>query len=130
MVEHQENANKVLIVDDQYGIRVLLTEILQAHGYELYEAANDEQALAGVRENLPDLVLLDMKMPGTSGMDILKQIKDEAPETKVIIMTAFEDQGLVGEAFELGALDYFEKPFDIDDVCDVIRQELPLFSIR
>ena len=57
-------SEKVLIVDDQYGIRILLNEVLQKEGYDTYQAANGLQALEIVQENVPDLILLDMKIPG------------------------------------------------------------------
>ncbi|MDV2684543.1 response regulator [Alkalihalophilus sp. As8PL] len=116
--------HKVLVVDDQYGIRVLLTEILQKDGYQLYQAANGVQALKVVEEDSPDLVLLDMKIPGMDGLEILRRIKEKHEEIQVIMMTAYGELNLINEAMQLGAITHFAKPFDIDDVRKVIKDHL------
>lgn len=117
-----ENSYKILIVDDQYGIRVLLTEILQAEGYKTYEAANGTQALSIARKEHPDLVLLDMKIPGMDGLEILKQIKKESADTKVMMMTAYGEAKMIEEAMANGAITYFDKPFEIDEVLAEIQK--------
>ena len=66
---------KILIVDDQFGIRILLNEVLQKEGYDTFQAANGLQALDILNEHVPDLVLLDMKIPGMDGIEILKRMK-------------------------------------------------------
>ena len=66
-------AGKILIVDDQFGIRILLNEVIMREGYETYQAANGIQALDIVQNNAPDLILLDMKIPGMDGIEILKR---------------------------------------------------------
>lgn len=121
-----ENSNKILIVDDQYGIRILLTEILQTEGYETCEAANGVQALSALEEERPGLILLDMKIPGMDGLEILKRIRKKPVDTKVIIMTAYGELEMIEEAMDNGAITYFAKPFDIDEVLVSIRKELPL----
>ncbi|HET7579328.1 MAG TPA: response regulator [Bacillales bacterium] len=118
--------NKILIVDDQYGIRILLTEILQTEGYETCEAANGVQALSIVEKEKPGLVLLDMKIPGMDGLEILKRVKKMRPDTKVIIMTAYGELEMIEEAMASGAITYFPKPFDIDEVLVSIKEEFPL----
>ncbi|WYP26129.1 response regulator [Alkalihalobacillus sp. FSL W8-0930] len=115
---------KLLVVDDQYGIRVLLNEILQKDGYSVHQAANGVQALSIVQDENPDLILLDMKIPGMDGLEILRRIKVTHPDIKVIMMTAYGELNLINEAIELGAVSYFSKPFDIDDVRQVIRDHL------
>mgnify|MGYP001183609222 FL=1 len=107
---------KLLIVDDQAGIRILLTEVFGAEGYETFQAANGKDALAIVREHAPDLVLLDMKIPGMDGLEILKQIKEINKDIKVIMMTAYGELDIIRQATELGALMNFTKPFDIDEL--------------
>ncbi|WP_100374206.1 response regulator [Bacillus sp. FJAT-45037] len=116
--------HKVLVVDDQYGIRVLLCEILQKDGYTLYQAANGVQALKIVEEEGPDLVLLDMKIPGMDGLEILRRIKETHEHIQVIMMTAYGELNLINEAMQLGAITHFAKPFDIDDVRNVIKENL------
>lgn len=115
---------KVLIVDDQFGIRILLNEVLQREGYTTFQAANGLQALEIVNENVPDLILLDMKIPGMDGIEILKRVRQNHKDLKVIIMTAYGELDMIQEAMDLGALTHFSKPFDIDDIREVVKKYL------
>ncbi|MFD2170242.1 response regulator [Tumebacillus lipolyticus] len=115
---------KVLIVDDQYGIRVLLHEVLDKEGYSIFQAPNGMTALQIVKEEQPDLVLLDMKIPGMDGLEILRHIRNIEPDTKVIMMTAYGELDLIKEATVLGALTHFTKPFDIDELREAVNQQL------
>ncbi|KAA9004636.1 response regulator [Paenibacillus spiritus] len=116
--------NKVLIVDDQNGIRILLMEVFNSDGYSTYQAANGKAALDIVRAEAPDLVLLDMKIPGMDGLEILKHIKAINPEIKVIMMTAYGELDMIKEATKLGALMHFTKPFDIDEMRVAVNMHL------
>ncbi|MFZ4453015.1 response regulator [Salibacterium aidingense] len=117
---------KILIVDDQYGIRVLLQEILQKDGHEILQASNGVQALDLLEEEDPDLLLLDMKIPGMDGVEILQQRSERqlAPDTRVILMTAYGELSMMKEAENLGAASYISKPFDIDQVREEIHKYL------
>jgi two-component system, response regulator, stage 0 sporulation protein F len=115
---------KVLIVDDQFGIRILLNEVFQKEGYNTFQAANGIQALDIVKKHSPDLVLLDMKIPGMDGIEILKRMKVIDPDIRVIIMTAYGELDMIQEAKDLGAITHFAKPFDIDDIRAAVRQHL------
>ncbi|KOP71799.1 response regulator [Cytobacillus solani] len=117
---------KILIVDDQFGIRILLNEVLQKEGYDTYQAANGIQALEIVSKHSPDLVLLDMKIPGMDGIEILKRMRVIDKEIRVIIMTAYGELDMIQEAKDLGALTHFAKPFDIDDIRSAVKEYLPL----
>ncbi|MGM1049929.1 MAG: response regulator [Bacillota bacterium] len=116
--------HKVLIVDDQNGIRILLMEVFSSEGYETYQAANGKIALDIVRKHEPDLVLLDMKIPGMDGLEILKHIKQMNPNIKVIMMTAYGELDMIKEATDLGALMHFTKPFDIDEMRLAVNMQL------
>lgn len=118
--------NKLLIVDDQYGIRILLNEVFQREGYTTFQASNGVQALEIVQKHQPDLVLLDMKIPGMDGIEILKRIKEINPDIQVIIMTAYGELDMIQETRELGAVMHFAKPFDIDDMRDAVRKYIAL----
>ncbi|SUI99083.1 Sporulation initiation phosphotransferase F [Sporosarcina pasteurii] len=111
----------VLIVDDQQGIRLLLEEVFKKEGYGTKSAANGGEALQQVKNEQPDCILLDMKMPGMDGIDVLRQLKKEWPEIPVIMMTAYEELKLVEHALEIGAEKYFTKPFDIFEVRDAVN---------
>jgi two-component system, response regulator, stage 0 sporulation protein F len=116
---------KILIVDDQFGIRILLNEVFQKEGYQTFQAANGVQALEIVKKHDPDLVLLDMKIPGMDGIEILKRMKVIDPEIRVIIMTAYGELDMIQEAKDLGAITHFAKPFDIDDIRAAVRKHIP-----
>ncbi|NMO97918.1 response regulator [Paenibacillus lemnae] len=118
------NKHKVLIVDDQNGIRILLMEVFSSEGYETFQAANGRIALDIVRNHVPDLVLLDMKIPGMDGLEILKHIKQMNPDIKVIMMTAYGELDMIKEATDLGALMHFTKPFDIDEMRLAVNMQL------
>ncbi|MBE6184712.1 response regulator [Heyndrickxia ginsengihumi] len=115
---------KILIVDDQFGIRILLTEVLQKEGYETFQAANGVQALELVKKYTFDLVLLDMKIPGMDGIEILKRMKKIHSDIRVIIMTAYGELDMIEETKKLGALTHFAKPFDIDDIRKAVKESL------
>ncbi|WP_211749634.1 response regulator [Paenibacillus sp. Marseille-Q4541] len=118
------NNKKVLIVDDQNGIRILLMEVFSSEGYTTYQAANGKTALEIVEKHIPDLVLLDMKIPGMDGLEILKHIKEMNPSIKVIMMTAYGELDMIKEVTELGALMHFTKPFDIDEMRIAVNMQL------
>lgn len=107
---------RILIVDDQKGIRRLLTEVFLEYGYEIESCANGAKALELIPEFEPDLVLMDVKMPGMNGIDVLKKIRENDQELRVIMMTAYGDQHYVNQAEELGVAKFLIKPFDLNDL--------------
>lgn len=121
-------SSKLLIVDDQYGIRILLNEVFQKEGYQTFQAASGIQALEIVENHSPDLVLLDMKIPGMDGIEILKRLKVIDPDIQVIIMTAYGELDMIQEAKDLGAITHFAKPFDIDEIRAAVKKLLPVTS--
>ncbi|MFC4767445.1 response regulator [Effusibacillus consociatus] len=122
-------SKKVLVVDDQYGIRILLNEVLEKEGYQVFQAPNGPVALEIVKEKKPDLVLLDMKIPGMDGLEILRHIRVIEPDLKVIMMTAYGELDLIKEAMALGALTHFTKPFDIDELRRTVNSELAVQEV-
>ena len=115
---------RVLIVDDQNGIRLLLQEVFSSEGYMTSQASNGKIALEIVRHNRPDLVLLDMKIPGMDGLEILKHIKSIDPTIIVIMMTAYGELDMIKRATDLGAAKHFTKPFDIDEMRVAVNMQL------
>lgn len=115
---------KILIVDDQYGIRVLLDEVFSKEGYATFQAPNGKQALAIAESERPDLVILDMKIPGMDGLEILKHLKKLDASIQVIMITAYGELDLIEEAMRCGALTHLTKPFDIDELRKVVNHYL------
>ncbi|MEK3973839.1 response regulator [Psychrobacillus sp. FSL K6-1267] len=114
----------LLIVDDQLGIRMLLKEVFAQEGYEISLASNGYEALKLVEEKPINGVLLDMKIPGMDGIQILKKMKKEFPDLPIMMMTAYGELNLIQEAMDLGASLYFTKPFDIFEVRDAVNNLL------
>ena len=111
-----EEQVRVLVVDDEETVRNLLERILKEVGYDVATAANGQEALAKMAELKPGVVLLDIKMPGMSGMEVLQQIRTNWPETCVVMATAAADVQTAVEAMTKGAYDYITKPFNRDDL--------------
>jgi DNA-binding response OmpR family regulator len=106
----------ILIVDDEEAIRGILSRKLEVDGYHCEVAADGKEALWKAFMKDFDLVLMDIKMPGLSGMEALPQIVTNHPDTCVIMMTAVVDTDTAVQAMKLGAYDYVTKPFDLDDL--------------
>ena len=106
----------ILVVDDEEGIRYLLRQKLSSLGYYCLEASNAGQALEILAGNTVGLVLLDMKMPGKTGLDILPEIRRHYPQTSVIMATAVNEVNTVIECMKQGAYDYLTKPFDLTEL--------------
>lgn len=103
---------KILCVDDE-PINLMIIEVnLMSEGYEVYKAANGTEALKIVKEIRPQLVLLDIMMPGISGIDTLKEIKKIDPDVPVIMVSGVTDEAMAKSALEYGAYDYVTKPID------------------
>ena len=102
----------ILVVDDEEPVRDVLCEYLESQGFGVQAAPDGETALAALGRHRPDLVLLDVRMPGLDGVEVLRRIRHAAPHVPVIMVTANESVGLAREMLELGAFDYVAKPFD------------------
>lgn len=111
----------VLVIDDQPGIRRLLTEVLNEEGYNVATAANGYEGLQKAKELNPSLILMDMKMPGMDGIEALREMKNIGQGEKVIMMTAYGELDLINEAKEIGVYAYITKPFDIVELCGMIK---------
>ena len=109
--------NHILVVDDNQGIRRLLYDFLTQEGFDVNEASDGLMALQLVLEEKPRLVLLDMRMPGLSGMETLSKLKDLAPETIVVAMSAYTDTKDIRNAIIEGRIEHhITKPFDLTEV--------------
>ena len=116
--------DKVLIVDDDSSMRYSLNRMLEGQGLLISSAKNGAEALERFFAENPDLVVMDIKMPGQSGLDVLKQIKERDAKALVILMTAFGTTETAIEAMKFGAFDYILKPFDIPQMRSLVERAL------
>jgi len=119
----------ILVVDDEQLIRWSLTSRLTEEGYRVSEAANAADALKRVGEGV-DLVLLDYRLPDMDGLAVLKAIKENAPDTLVIMLTAFSSVDTAVEAMRQGAYHYANKPFNIDEIVLLVEKALETTALR
>ena len=103
---------RILVVDDEEPVRDVLCEYFESQGFGVEGAPDGEAALAALGRLRPDLVLLDVRMPGIDGVEVLRRIRRADPDVPVIMVTANEDVALAKEMLKLGAFDYVAKPFD------------------
>jgi two-component system response regulator (stage 0 sporulation protein F) len=115
---------KILVVDDQLGVRRLLFETFREDQHEVQMAANGAEALKLLKTYGPDLILMDMKMPGMNGIETLRQIRASDQRIRVIMMTAYGDAQNMEQAKDLGILYYMGKPFDLFELRDRVKEIL------
>src|SRR5512143_1848312 len=121
-----KQAAGVLVVDDERSLRFTLQESLSEEGYRVETASDGAEALTRVEGGDFQLVLLDQKLPDTSGIDVLKKIKARRPEVQVVIMTAYGKFENAVEAARAGCYDYVGKPFELDHIKLVLQNALAL----
>ena len=107
---------RLLVVDDEESVRNLLQRILEGAGYQVTTAADGKEALYKVSLGEAEVVLLDIKMSGMSGIEVLSKLSADSPDICVIMVTSIVDTETAIEAMKMGAYDYIIKPFDRDDV--------------
>ena len=118
-------SKRVLITDDAAFMREMLREILTDGGYEVVaEAADGDEALTRFREHRPDVITLDIVMPGKSGLDVLREITALDSSACIVMCSALGQEALVMEALEAGAKDYIIKPFKPDQVLGALKEAL------
>ncbi len=116
-------------MDDEESLRFLLSSELEAEAFEVQSAGDGEEAIEIVRKEIEenkkfDVVLLDIKMPKVDGWEVLRFVKGNSPETKVIMLTAYADVKNAIESLRLGASDFVSKPYDLDDILTSINRAL------
>jgi two-component system response regulator PilR (NtrC family) len=120
----KKSKGNILVVDDEKSMREVLNIFLKGEGYEVASADDGESALDLMKKDIFNLVITDLKMPKVSGFDLLKSIKEDSLHTTVVIMTAFGTTESAVEAMKLGAFDYIQKPFKMDDIRLVVKNAL------
>jgi two-component system, response regulator RegA len=106
----------VLVVDDDATLRTRLVRAFESRGFEAHGAANAEIALEMAREESPELAVVDLRMPGASGLDVVRGLKAIDPATNVVVLTGYGSIATALDAVRLGATHYLTKPADVDDI--------------
>lgn len=115
---------KILVVDDEANIRLFLEEILSQDGYEIITAESGEVAVGYIAEQLFDLALIDLKMPGIDGIEVLKTVREKSTKTVIIVLTAHASLESAIEALRSGAHDYLFKPCKPNQLRDTVQRGL------
>lgn len=118
----------ILIVDDEPIVRESIRDWLKDAGYQVATAETGEEALAMMEKQDFSVVILDVRLPGKTGIRVLKELKETKPQIKSIIITAYPTAELAAEAMKLGAVDYLIKPIAPDDLERLIRETLTKFE--
>jgi len=105
---------RMVIVDDEQEVLDELSEVFSEYGYEIETARGGEEALRKVKEKRPHVMLLDIRMPGMDGIEVLRRVRELDPSLGIIMVTAVMEENLAKEAMTLGAFDYITKPIDLD----------------
>jgi YesN/AraC family two-component response regulator len=111
----------ILIIDDEKPTLQMLSLFLEASGYRVLTAENENQGLSLFKQEQPEIVLTDIKMPGKDGLDVLRQIKEISPATEVIVITGHGDRDLKEKALTLDASAFFNKPLDTDALDEALK---------
>src|SRR3954451_15606826 len=115
---------EILIVDDEQSYRQLLTLVFQEEGHNIRTAMNGRQALELLEKEPAQVIVSDVKMPDMDGIEMLRSLRESQPEIGVVLMTAFASVETAREAFKLGADDFIQKPFDVEELKLIVRKTL------
>ncbi|MBN2247208.1 MAG: sigma-54-dependent Fis family transcriptional regulator, partial [Coriobacteriia bacterium] len=121
--------DRVLIADDEKNMRWVLSQALEAEGYEVIEAADGKEALTAIAEQDPHIVILDHKMPAPDGMEVLRRLRAKGHRFPVIMLTAHGNVQTAVEAMKAGANEYLTKPFDLDELKLSIEKALAVEAL-
>lgn len=122
---------RILVADDDPLLRALLVHRLTGDGYEVSVAGDGGEALAAVRDQQPDLIVLDAMMPVMDGFEVLRRLKSgKLSEAPVIMLTALKREEDIVGALQLGAADYLVKPFIPDELTQRVRRLLPPLAVK
>jgi DNA-binding NtrC family response regulator len=124
------NAFKVLFVDDETDFLETLMKRMKKRGVDVVRAASGEEALELLDESKPDVVVLDVKMPGMGGIEALREIKKHSPLVEVIMLTGHASVEVAIQGMELGAFDYLMKPMDIDELLYKVQDAFKQKSLQ
>jgi PAS domain S-box-containing protein/putative nucleotidyltransferase with HDIG domain len=113
---------EILIVDDDPQFRKTLADVLQTSGYGTVAVGTPQEAVGAAKEATPSVAIIDLKLENASGLEVMRQIKDNSPETECIVLTGYASQESAIQAVNVGAYSYFQKPYDLDQLLVTIRR--------
>jgi len=117
-------AKKILIVEDEQDLVILLTKRLMKEGYDVDWVSHGSVAASKVRDHRPDLMILDLMLPGKDGLTVLREVREIQPELPVLVMTGMQNPAYKKQVLETGVQGYFQKPYESQDVMATIRKIL------
>jgi len=126
----EKNKGKILVVEDEKSMREVLKMLLEGEHYDVTCASDGQEGFTCINKDIFDLVITDMKMPKVDGFKVLKKVKEISPETLVIMITAFGTTETAIEAMKLGAYDYINKPFKIDEIRIIVKKAIEKRRLR
>lgn len=112
---------KIMVVDDEPFIREMMEEFLSLQGHDAFSASSGEEAISQLADKDPDMVLLDIWLPGINGLETLARIKEVNPKVRIVMLSAFGDEDTVNEALEMGASFYLQKPIEFKKLNMIIQ---------
>ncbi len=113
---------KFLVVDDEKGISEQLKEFLENRGYKAVSATDGQKAIELAKKESPHIVILDIRMPGLSGIEVLRELKKINDKIRVIMLTGYEDDTTKSISHELGASAYMTKPYNFEEILRICRK--------
>ena len=119
---------RILIVDDQLGVRKLLFEAYKNDFKEIFTASSGLEALELTKIHKPDIIIMDLKMPGMNGIDAIKELNKSKFQGKIILMTAYGELDTISKAKELGLGYYIAKPFDLKELRAILEEISRMFT--
>lgn len=122
---------RVLVVDDEEKVVFFLRESLEelGHDFTISAAKSADEALEKIEQQPYDLVITDLRMPGTDGLDLLREIKERSPDTRLVLMTAYGSDEVEADAQSLDVFEYITKPFHVSDLMDIARHALAVSPV-
>jgi two-component system response regulator RegA len=113
----------ILIVDDEEFFRDRLTRAFSRRGFEVYSASNFDEAIAVIKRKKPSMAVVDLKMPGKTGLELLAEARTLHPSMKTIVLTGYGSIATATNAIRLGAINYLPKPADVDEILNAFSRE-------
>ncbi len=122
-MENNDAAYSILLVDDEETFRQRLAQAFTRRGFTVHEAGDFDQAVAILGQTDPEMALIDLRMPGRSGLELVAEAKRLRPEISIVVLTGYGSIATASQAIKLGALNYLPKPADVDEILAAFSQD-------